>query len=118
MTPEEAFYRAFLHQEFDVTELSLSSYMIATSKGAGHYAAIPVFPARQFRHSSIYIRTDRGIDQAKDLKDKTVGIPEYQMTAGLWIRGILQDEYGVTPSMMRWRTGGLEQPGRREKIPL
>jgi 4,5-dihydroxyphthalate decarboxylase len=118
MAPEEAFHRAFRFQEFDITELSLSNYMAVTDRGIGHYAAIPVFPSRLFRHSSIYIRTDRGIDRPEDLKGKTIGIPEYQMTAAVWIRGALQDEYGVKPADMRWRNGGLEQPGRKQKVAL
>jgi 4,5-dihydroxyphthalate decarboxylase len=115
MSPEEAFHRAFRYQEFDITELSLSNYMHAAAKGSGHYAAIPVFPSRLFRHSSIYIRTDRGIAKPEDLKGKIIGVPEYQMTAAVWVRGILQDEYGVQPSAVRWRNGGLEQAGRKQK---
>lgn len=118
MSPEEAFHRAFRHQEFDITELSLSTHMILASRGLAHYAAIPVFPARQFRHSAIYVRADRGISRPEDLKGKIVGVPEYQMTAAVWVRGILQDEYGVAPASIRWRHGGLEQPGRRQKVAL
>jgi len=118
MSPEEAFHRAFRFQEFDITELSLSNYMNVTAKGIGHYAAIPVFPSRLFRHSSIYIRADRGIERPQDLAGKTIGVPEYQMTAAVWVRGILQDEYGLKPSMMRWRNGGLEQAGRKQKVTL
>jgi 4,5-dihydroxyphthalate decarboxylase len=98
LAPEEAFFRAFRHAEFDVSELSFSSYMIATSRGTCPYIAIPVFPSRLFRHSGIYVRTDRGIKAPADLKGRTVGIPEYQVTAAVWIRGILEDEYGVKPS--------------------
>jgi 4,5-dihydroxyphthalate decarboxylase len=118
MAPEEAFHRAFRFQEFDITELSLSNYMNVTARGIGHYAAIPVFPSRLFRHSSIYIRTDRGIERPEDLRGKVIGVPEYQMTAAVWIRGILQDEYGVRPAEMRWRNGGLEQAGRKQKVVL
>jgi len=118
MSPEEAFHRAFRYQEFDITELSLSNYMHAAAKGTGHYAAIPVFPSRLFRHSSIYVRTDRGIKKPEDLMGKIVGVPEYQMTAAVWVRGILQDEYGVQPSSIRWRNGGLEQAGRKQKAVL
>jgi 4,5-dihydroxyphthalate decarboxylase len=118
MAPEEAFHRAFRFQEFDITELSLSNYMNVTARGIGHYAAIPVFPSRLFRHSSIYIRTDRGIEQPEDLRGKIIGIPEYQMTAAVWIRGILQDEYGLRPAQMHWRNGGLEQTGRKQKVAL
>ncbi len=112
MSPEEAFHRAFGHQEFDVTELSMSSYMSQVSQGINAYVGIPAFVSRMFRHSSIYIRSDRGIKEPADLKGKTVGLPEYQMTAALWVRGILEDVYGVKPSDMSWRSGGLEQAGR------
>jgi 4,5-dihydroxyphthalate decarboxylase len=118
MAPEEAFHRAFRFQEFDITELSLSNYMNVTARGIGHYAAIPVFPSRLFRHSSIYVRADRGIERPEDLRGKVVGVPEYQMTAAVWIRGILQDEYDVRPAEMRWRNGGLEQAGRKQKVTL
>jgi 4,5-dihydroxyphthalate decarboxylase len=118
MPPEEAFHRAFRYQEFDITELSLSNYMNVTARGTSHYAAIPVFPSRLFRHSSIYVRGDRGIERPEDLRGKIVGVPEYQMTAAVWIRGILQDEHGVRPGEMRWRNGGLEEPGRKQKVAL
>jgi 4,5-dihydroxyphthalate decarboxylase len=118
MSPEEAFHRAFRFQEFDITELSLSSTMIALDRGVSHYVAIPVFPSRLFRHSSIYVRADRGIARPQDLVGKTVGVPDYQMTAAVWIRGILQDQHGVRPTDMAWRSGGLEQPGREERSPL
>jgi 4,5-dihydroxyphthalate decarboxylase len=116
MAPEEAFHRAFRHQEFDVTELSMSSYMIQQAGGGSPYVGIPVFLSRLFRHSAIYIRTDRGIASPADLKGKTVGVPEYQMTAAMWVRGILQDEYGVSASDMTWRTGGLEEAGRGQAV--
>jgi len=97
MPPEEAFHRAFKYQEFDVTELSFSSYMNVQSRDGSPYIGIPAFVSRLFRHSSIYIRTDRGIKGPEDLKGKTIGVPEYQMTAAMWVRGILKDEYGVNP---------------------
>src|SRR5437016_2641461 len=118
MSPEEAFHRAFRYQEFDITELSLSNTMNLVAKGACPYVGIPVFPSRLFRHSSIYIRTDRGIEQPQDLRGKVIGVPEYQMTAAVWIRGILQDEYGLRAADIRWRTGGLEQPGRESRVAL
>jgi 4,5-dihydroxyphthalate decarboxylase len=114
--PEETFFRALAAREFDITELSLSSYMIALSRGGCGYRAIPVFPSRAFRHSAIYVRADRGITRPQDLRGKVVGVPEYQLTANLWVRGILEDEYGVRPNEISWRRGGMEEPGRREKI--
>jgi 4,5-dihydroxyphthalate decarboxylase len=118
MHPEEAFHRAFSYQEFDVTELSLSSTIMTTARGECPYIGIPAFVSRLFRHSSIYIRTDRGITEPADLKGRLVGLPEYQMTACLWVRGILEDEYGVKPSDIRWRNGGLEEAGRKERSRL
>ena len=113
--PEEAFHRAFRFQEFDVTEVSMSSYLMTTARGDAHYVAIPAFVSRLFRHSGIYIRTDRGITSPADLAGKTIGLPEYQMTANVWIRGILHDEYEVAPSDIHWRRGGLEDAGREER---
>ena len=115
LAPEEVFFRAFRNAEFEVSELSLSSYMMAHARGTGRYTAIPVFLSRLFRHSSIYIRTDRGIAKPADLRGRRIGVPEYQMTAALVARGVLQDEYGVNPAEIRWLRGGLEQPGREEK---
>ncbi len=116
--PEEAFHRAFSFQEFDVSEISISSHTLMTARGQNAYVGIPAFVSRLFRHSGIYIRTDRGIDHPAALAGKTVGLPEYQITANVWIRGILQDDYGLKPQDMRWRRGGLEEPGRGERAPL
>src|SRR5262249_37439702 len=112
------FHRAFRFQEFDITELSLSNTMNLVAKGSCPYVGIPVFPSRLFRHSSIYIRTDRGIDRPEDLRGKVIGVPEYQMTAVVWTPGIRQDEYGVRAADVKWRNGGLEQPGREARAPL
>ncbi|MGE4218304.1 MAG: ABC transporter substrate-binding protein [Alphaproteobacteria bacterium] len=118
MPPEECFHRAFRYQEFDITELSMSSYMAQQAGAGSPYIAIPAFVSRMFRHNSVYIRTDRGIEKPEDLKGKIVGVPEYQMTAALWIRGFLQDDFGVRASDMRWRSGGLEQGGRKQIVGL
>ncbi len=120
---EETFFRAFRHAEFDACELSFSTYLmnLARERDEGipfAYIAMPVFISRVFRHSGIYIRTDSGIKEPADLKGRVAGVPEYQMTAAVWIRGILEHEYGVTPADMRWVNGGLEEPGRIEKTPL
>jgi 4,5-dihydroxyphthalate decarboxylase len=118
LEPEEAFHRAFKFSEFDISEISLSSYIMTTARGDAHYIAIPAFVSRLFRHSGIYIRTDRGIGGAADLKGKTIGLPEYQMTANVWIRGILKEEYGIGPADIKWRRGGLEDPGRGERAAI
>jgi 4,5-dihydroxyphthalate decarboxylase len=115
---EEAFHRAFKYQEFDVTELSLSSHTLTTSRGENEYIGIPAFVSRVFRHSGIYIRTDRGINKPQDLKGKRVGVPEYQITANVWMRGMLADDYGVKAEDIHWRRGGIEEPGRGERAPI
>jgi 4,5-dihydroxyphthalate decarboxylase len=118
LEPEESFHRAFKFQEFDVTEISMSSYLMTMARGEQHYVAIPAFVSRLFRHSSIYIRTDRGIQGPADLRGKQVGVPEYQMTANVWVRGMLDEEYGVKPRDIKWRRGGLEEPGREERASM
>ena len=118
MEPEEAFHRAFKHQEFDVCELSCSSYIRTVDAGTSPYVGVPAFVSRLFRHSAVYIRTDRGIKHPSDLKGKVIGLPEYQITAVVWLRGIMQDEYGVKPTDISWRQGGIEEPGRTERTPL
>ncbi|HEY4042512.1 MAG TPA: ABC transporter substrate-binding protein [Rhodopila sp.] len=118
LEPEEIFFRAFRHAEFDICELSMSSFAVKTASGECPYVGVPVFPSRAFRHNSIYIRTDRGIQRPEDLKGKRIGVPEYQVTANVWVRAILEDEYGVRPSDVTWVRGGYEQPGRVEKIAL
>jgi 4,5-dihydroxyphthalate decarboxylase len=118
MEPEEVFHRAFKHQEFDVCELSFSSYMRTMDAGTSPYVGVPAFVSRLFRHAAVYIRTDRGIKHPSDLRGKLIGLPEYQITAVVWLRGIMQDEYGVKPTDIRWRQGGIEEPGRTERTPL
>ncbi len=116
LSPEEMFFRAFRHQAFDVSELSLSSYSISVARGDPHYIAIPVFLSRAFRHTSIYIRNDKNINKPEDLKGKKIGIAEYQLSANVWARGILEDDFGVKPSDIIWVRGGMDTAGRPEKI--
>jgi 4,5-dihydroxyphthalate decarboxylase len=118
LPPEELFFRAYRHREFDISEISMSSYLLGLSRGDSPYFAIPVFLSRLFRHSAIYIRTDRGIERPEDLRGKKVGVPEYQVTAALWARALLDGEYGVKPADLRWFRGGLHEPGRIEKVSL
>jgi 4,5-dihydroxyphthalate decarboxylase len=115
LSPEEIFFRAFRSQDFDICELSLSSFTLKTALGECPYVGIPAFVSRMFRHTSIYVRTDR-IKEPKDLKGKKVGLPEYQLTANVWARAILEDDYGVKPSDIHWIRGGIEEAGRPEKI--
>jgi len=115
---EETFFRMLRNQEFDIAELSLSSYTMTLFRENPPFIAIPVFPSRSFRHSCIYVHSGSGIREPQDLIGKRVGTPEYQMTAPAWIRGILSDEYGVPVTSVNYFTGGEEQPGRSEKVPL
>jgi 4,5-dihydroxyphthalate decarboxylase len=118
LTVEEIFWRQLRHQEFDVSESSLSSYVMLRSRGDERFIAIPVFTSRAFRHSCIFVNKRKGIRSPRDLRGRVVGLPEYQISAVVWQRGILQEEYGVFPRDIRWRTGGEETPGRVEKITL
>ncbi|MCS7246537.1 MAG: hypothetical protein NZ696_02920 [Thermomicrobium sp.] len=115
---EETFWRMARYQEYDVAEFSLCSYLIARDRGEPRLTAIPVFPSRMFRHSAIYVHSRAGIREPRDLIGRRVGIPEYQLTALLWVRGILADEYGVRPENIEWYVGGEERAGRREKLPV
>ena len=115
---EETFFRMMRNQEFDVAEMSLSSYALSLFRDPQPFIAIPVFPSRSFRHSGIFVNTDTGISEPKDLIGKRVGNPEYQLTAIVWIRGILQDEYGVPVNGVSYFRGGQEQPGRIEKAAI
>jgi 4,5-dihydroxyphthalate decarboxylase len=118
LEPEEVFFRAFRHAEFDIAELSLSSFTVRTARGDNPYVGVPVFLSRAFRHSGIYVRTDRGIRAPADLKGRKVGLAEYQLTANVWIRAFLDDDFGLTPASVEWVRGGIEEPGRPEKIAI
>jgi 4,5-dihydroxyphthalate decarboxylase len=115
LPPEEIFFRAFRTQDFDICEMSLSSFTLRTALGDCPYVGVPAFVSRMFRHTSLWVRTDR-IKEPKDLKGKKVGLPEWQLTANVWARAILEDDHGVKPADIRWIRGGIEHPGRPEKI--
>jgi 4,5-dihydroxyphthalate decarboxylase len=115
---EETFFRMLRFQEFDASEMSLSSYVASLGRAEPPFIAIPAFPSRFFRHSCIFVAANSGIKQPEDLKGKRIGVPEYQMTAPVWIRGILSDEYGVKVTDVQHLSGGEEEPGRDEKLKL
>lgn len=115
MEVEEIFYRQAKYAEFDVSEMSLSTYVLSMGRPSFPFVAIPVFPSRYFRHQTMFLNTASGIGSPHDLVGKRVGVPEYQITAGVWQRGILADDFGVHPQDIRWFMGGVEQPGREEK---
>ncbi|GIH72405.1 substrate-binding domain-containing protein [Sphaerimonospora thailandensis] len=115
---EETFFRMLRWREFDISEMSLSSYVMSVFSDPKPFVAIPVFPSRAFRHGAIYVRGDSPLTQPNELVGATVGIPEYQMTASVWIRGILAEHYGVPVESISYRTGGLHDAGRTEKVRL
>ncbi|MEU6420630.1 ABC transporter substrate-binding protein [Streptomyces spiralis] len=112
---EETFFRMMRHQEFEVAELSLSSYVLSLRTDPSPFVALPVFTSRMFRHGSLYCHADAGITRPEDLRGKRVGTPEYQLTACVWMRGILADRHGVPVDSVSYLTGGQETPGRIEK---
>jgi len=116
LEPEEIFFRAMRHEAFDICELSLSSYALRVARGDSPYVAVPVFPSRAFRHTCIVVRTDRGIAAPRDLIGKRIGMPEWQLTANVWARAILEEDFGVRPRDVTWVRGGYETPGRVEKL--
>jgi len=103
---------------FDITEMSVSSYIMQLSRGGSDYTAIPAFVSRAFRHSGFLARAGSGITSPADFAGRKIGVPEYQMTAALWMRGILADEYGVDCNTIHWRTGALDEGVRRERLEL
>jgi 4,5-dihydroxyphthalate decarboxylase len=115
---EETFFRMLRNREFDCSEMSLSSYTASLGSDNPPFIAIPVFPSRFFRHSCIFVSAKGGIRRPEDLKGKRVGVPEYQMTAPVWIRGILADDYGVKVTDVEHFSGGEEEPGRDEKLKI
>jgi 4,5-dihydroxyphthalate decarboxylase len=118
MRPRETFPRMLERREFEASELSLASYTILTAKGNSPFVAIPVALSKLFRHSCIYVRKGAGIKSPSDLKGKRVGTTQYGSTAVVYIKGLLQDEYGVRAEDMHWFMGGLEAPVQNPLLPL
>lgn len=114
---EETFFRMARFREFDAAEMSLSSYVVSLTRDAP-FVAIPVFPSRFFRHSGIYVSSASGIERPEQLAGRRIGMAEWQLTANVWIRGLLADEYDVPVASPSYVTGGLHDPGRPEKLTL
>ncbi len=115
---EKTFFRMMRHREFEVAEMSLSSYVVSLQADDPPFVGLPVFTSRMFRHGGVYVNADAGIERPEDLRGAVVGTPEFQLTAGVWIRGILADRHGLPVDAVRYLTGGQETPGRIEKAPL
>lgn len=116
LTSPEIFWRMLRFGDFDASELSCANYFTLRSRGDSRFMAIPVFPSRTFRHSAVYVNTAAGIRQPADLRGKRVGCPEYGMTMAIWVRAFFQHDYGVLASDFTWVSGGVEEPGRRDRV--
>ena len=113
LQPAEIFWRMLQYREFDVSEMSLSNYTSLVSAGNAPFIAIPVFPSRVFRHGYFFINAHKGIQRAEDLAGRRGGVPEYSMTAAVYMRGLLQHEYGVAPNRIEWVQGRTDRLGRK-----
>ncbi|MGE5302799.1 MAG: ABC transporter substrate-binding protein [Alphaproteobacteria bacterium] len=116
MPVEEIFWRMMKYEEFDISELSMGAFLIAAARGRRPFVGIPVFPSRTFRHRCIFVHSAAGIETPQDLRGKRVGVPEYSMTAAVWLRGLFEHEYGIAPSEIHWIQAGEEQPGRKDRV--
>ena len=115
---EEIFFRTFNYLDFDVAEVSMAKYTSLVSQGTAPLVAIPVFPSRVPRHSSIYVRRDGPVKAPADLAGRKVGIPEWAQTAAVYSRGLLAHQFGVDLTSIQWVQAGVDQPGRMEKVSL
>ena len=116
MSVEEIFWRMMKYEEFDVSELSMGAFLTAAARGRRPFIAIPVFPSRTFRHRCIFINTASAIRRPEELRGKRMGVPEYSMTAAVWLRGLFEHEYGIPPNEIHWIQAGEEQPGRKDRV--
>ena len=115
---EEIFFRFIVYRDFDVSEVSLAKYAAMISQGDRSLTAIPVFPSRVPRHSSIYVRRDGPVKTPADLSGRRVGVPEWAQTAAVYSRGLLAHQYGLDLAAAEWIQAGVDQPGRVEKVKL
>ncbi len=115
---EEIFYRFIVYKEWDISEISMAKYVSLIAQGDKSFWALPVFPSRVFRHSSLYVRRNGPIKEITDLAGRRVGIPEWAQTAAVYSRGFLVHQYGLKLSSIDWIQAGVNQPGRVEKVDL
>jgi len=115
-SPPELFARMLTGEAFHASEMSMAHALIHRGKGDFPFVALPVFPSRMFRHGYIFVNTRAGIREPKDLEGRRIGVPEYSQTAAVWIRGLLQHEYGVDLSTLTWVSGGVNAPGRPDTL--
>lgn len=118
MYPGELFRRMARTQEFPAAEMSLGTYVGMVSAGDDSLVGIPVFPSRQFRHGSIFVHSRTGPSSLEELAGSAVGCMYYEQTASVWIRGMLQDDYGVDHRTIDWHVGGQDSPSSGSRAPL
>lgn len=116
--PDKLFRQVIESAPYDISEMSLSGYTLLRDQGWNEYIGLPIFTSRRFRHSALYVTRESPIVSGEQLAGKKVGLPEYHMTAAVWVRGILEEDFGVKPEDIEWFTGGAEKPGRVERVPL
>jgi 4,5-dihydroxyphthalate decarboxylase len=115
---EEMFFRFLVQGEFDVSEVSFAKIVALAAQDDPRFVPLPVFTSRVFRHSSIYVRSDGGINRPEQLAGTRIGVPEWAQTAAIYSRGLLAHEYGVDLASIHWHQAGVNEPGRREKVAL
>ncbi len=118
MRPRETFPRMLERREFHVAEMSLASYVSLKGRGECPFVAIPVALSKIFRHDCIYVRPDAGIRTPQDLRGKRVGTTQYGSTGLVFMKGMLQHDYGVEPQELHWFIGGLDAPTQRPLLAL
>jgi 4,5-dihydroxyphthalate decarboxylase len=115
---EEIFFRHTKYREWDVSELSLGKFFALKARGDSSLVGLPVFPSRAFRHSEIFVRPDGPVDRPAELAGARIGFPEWTVTATVYQRALLQHEYGIDLTGVRWVQGGINEPGRIETLPV
>src|SRR5579875_2849313 len=116
LIPEELFFRQIRFREFEAAELSFANTIILQSRGESPFVALPVFPSRFFRHGFIWVSARSGITRPEELRGKRIGVPEYHLTAAVWLRGALEDDFGLRPEDVHWLEGGLNEPHRQSRL--
>lgn len=118
LEPEEGFWRHTQHAEFDLCEMSLSGHMMRVARGEDQFVGLPIFTSRVFRHHNIIVRRDLGPIRPEELAGRTLAVPEYHMTAALFMKGLLEDEHNVRASDVNWVQAGQFRKGRVEREEL
>lgn len=117
-SPGDLFRRQCQYAQFEISEMSASTHISMIGHGDDRFVGLPIFVSRNFRHGQVYVNGNSGIESPQDLRGKRVGLVEYQMTAALWIRAFLEEDYGVNARDILWHTGGLIEPEWAERIEI